>query len=72
MGTQALRKPATDEKTPKKGIEQWQKDKDGTRTTKTIRINEELWRQIKISCATKGEQISDFFERLAKKELKIG
>ncbi len=68
----SMRKPVADEKAAKKGIEQWEKGKDATRTTKTIRISEELWKKIKVSCAEKEEPISDFFERLAKKELKIG
>lgn len=68
----AMRKPAIDEKKPKKGIEAWEKGKDGARTTKTIRIDEGLWKQIKVACAENGVPISDFFERLAKKELKIG
>ena len=40
------------------------------RKTTSIKIDEEVWKKVKIYCVTQGIDISDYLERLIKKDLK--
>ena len=40
------------------------------RKTTSIKIDEELWKYVKIHCVTEGIDISDYLEELIKKNLK--
>lgn len=42
-----------------------------SRKTTSIKMDEELWKQVKIHCITEGIDISDYLESLIKKDLKI-
>lgn len=39
------------------------------RKTTSLKIDEELWKKVKISCILKGIDISDYLENLIKKDL---
>jgi hypothetical protein len=39
------------------------------RKTTSLKIEEELWKEVKISCIQKGIDISDYIETLVKKDL---
>ncbi len=41
------------------------------RKTTSIKINPEIWKQVKIHCATEELEICDYLERLIKTDLKI-
>ncbi len=43
---------------------------DKKRKTTSIKIDEELWKYVKIHCVTEGVDISDYLEELIKKDLK--
>lgn len=40
------------------------------RKTTSIKIDEELWKYVKIHCVTEGIDISDYLENLIRKDLK--
>ena len=40
------------------------------RKTTSLKIDEELWKHVKIYCVTEGIDISDYLEELIKKDLK--
>ncbi len=40
------------------------------RKTTSLKIEEDLWKQVKIHCATEGIDISDYLEQIIKKDLK--
>jgi len=41
------------------------------RKTTSIKINPEIWKQVKIHCATEELEICDYLEKLIKTDLKI-
>lgn len=41
------------------------------RETTSIKVNPELWKQVKIHCIQNNIEVSEFLEQLIKKELKI-
>jgi len=41
------------------------------RKTTSIKIDPEVWKQVKIHCATQEIEICDYLESLLKKDLKI-
>lgn len=41
------------------------------RKTTSIKIDEELWKYVKIHCVTESIDISDYLEELIKRDLKI-
>ncbi|MEK6818860.1 MAG: hypothetical protein AABY10_02905 [Nanoarchaeota archaeon] len=43
---------------------------DNKRKTTSIKIDEGLWRYVKIHCVSEGIDISDYLESLIKKDLK--
>lgn len=43
---------------------------DKKRKTTSIKIDEELWKYVKIHCVTEGVDISNYLEDLMKKNLK--
>ncbi len=42
------------------------------RKTTSLKIEEELWKDVKIHCIQKGTDISDYLEQLIKLDLKRG
>ena len=44
---------------------------DKERKTTSIKIDEKIWKMVKIHCVTEGIDISDYLEGLIKKDLKI-
>lgn len=40
------------------------------RKTTSIKVDDTLWKEVKIHCITKGIEISDYLENLIKKDLK--
>lgn len=40
------------------------------RKTTSIKIDEQLWKEVKIHCVTEGIDISDYLEQIIKKDLK--
>ncbi len=40
------------------------------RKTTSIKIDEDLWKRVKIKCIKKGKEISEYLEELIKKDLK--
>lgn len=45
-------------------------EKEGEKTTTSIKIEPELWKDVKIECIKKGIDISDYIKNLIKKDLK--
>lgn len=41
------------------------------RKTTSLKIDEELWKLVKIHCIQEGIDISDFIEELVKKNIKV-
>ncbi len=41
-----------------------------TKKTTSIKIEEDLWKEVKIYCIQKGIDVSDYLEDLIKKDLK--
>ena len=41
-----------------------------TRKTTSLKIDEDLWKKVKIKCITQGIEISEHIEELIKKSLK--
>ncbi len=41
------------------------------RKTTSIKVDEKLWKKVKIRCVNKDEDISDYIEKIIKKDLKI-
>ncbi|MCX6748819.1 MAG: hypothetical protein NT076_04395 [Candidatus Pacearchaeota archaeon] len=39
------------------------------RKTTSLKVDEELWKKVKITCILKGIDISDYLEELIKKDL---
>jgi hypothetical protein len=44
---------------------------DKKRKTTSIKIDEGIWKKVKIHCITKESDISDYLEALIKKDLKL-
>lgn len=42
-----------------------------TRKTTSLKIDEELWKKVKIHCIQKEIDISEYIENLVKKDLKL-
>ena len=42
------------------------------RKTTSLKIDEELWKEVKIECIKRGIEISEYLEQLIKKDLKGG
>ena len=40
------------------------------RKTTSLKIDEELWKEVKIHCIKTGREISEFLEEILKKEVK--
>jgi len=41
-----------------------------SRKTTSLKIDEELWKKVKIKCIMEGKEISEYIESLIKKDLK--
>jgi hypothetical protein len=41
------------------------------RKTTSLKINEEVWKEVKIACIKKGQEVSEYIESLIKRDLKL-